>query len=261
MDEVFKPIYIDGEKTKYVLSNKGRVQNTVTGKFIKPWHDPNKGSNGRTSYTLSHNGVVHTKFLSRWLGLTFLELPNGDIDDYDVDHKDGDSSNDDLNNLQWMLRPDNITKSLYDDGNCRIGEAHPRATMTDDTVETVIQLYNSGMGCSEIDRKLNLTPCIAYSIVSGAHWKHISSKYTINFTKKRRPPTKIDNHLKSRITMYIANNPDKTPKAIAEALGIEWDGKNGKNGSLIQRLKLKVKGSTTIERQPGKLIIEINLPD
>ena len=261
MDEIFKPIYIDGEKTKYVLSDKGRLMNTLTGKFIKPYIDPDKGSNGRISYSISHNGKVYSKFLSRWLGLTFLDPPDGDIDDYEVDHIDGNSSNNDLSNLQWLTSYENIMKSIYKDGNHRIGADHPRATITDEIAEIIIEKYNSGMGCSDIDRELGLNPCISYGVVSGLRWKHISSKHNIKFAKKRKSPTKIDKELKKEIVDYITNNPDQTPKNIAKALGIEWDGKNGKNGSLIHRLKRKVKGSTTIERQPVKLVIKINLPD
>lgn len=252
----FRYIYLDGDKTDYILNQTGECINLRT-----MTHAYKRVVNGRTLMNVYHNKKYHTKYLSRWLGMTFLEPPEGNMDDYDVDHIDGNRSNDEICNLQWLDKHKNKVKSIYEDGNLRRGQDNGNATITDDEARHAVELFIEGYICSEIDTILGFGKGIANSIMSGRNWKHILAEYPEVVYTKRPSQTKYDDDLKDKIYNFVKTHPYYSNKEVAKALDLEWFGPQGKTKSLISRIRKKVEGSTTIEQQPAKLIIKINLSD
>ena len=58
---------------------------------------------------LSDNGISHRKAVARWIAMAFLDEPK-DSSMYDVDHIDGNCSNDNVENLRWL--PRNVHNTL-----------------------------------------------------------------------------------------------------------------------------------------------------
>lgn len=90
-------VYIDNYEN-YQISNKGRVYNKTSGKFLVPV----KGSWGRGEIALTKNGkvtrvAIHTLVLEHF----GYKKPSSD---HVVVHLDMSEDNNDLENLQWMTR-------------------------------------------------------------------------------------------------------------------------------------------------------------
>ena len=95
--EVFKPI--DGYEG-YQISNMGNVKNAKTGKPLKA----QISSSGYYNVTLSLNGKRYTPTIHSLVAKHFLDICN-----FEVNHKDGNKLNNNVGNLEWVNRSENMT--------------------------------------------------------------------------------------------------------------------------------------------------------
>lgn len=99
--------WVDGiPADKYQVSNLGRIKNTYTGNILKTYA-ANKRSN-RLSCQLSTapNKPFKQKIISvgRCVALAFVPVPkNCEVDSLRIFYKDGDPSNCEYTNLQWVM--------------------------------------------------------------------------------------------------------------------------------------------------------------
>jgi len=84
--------------SKYAISKDGTVTNTNTGKTIKPQDN----GNGYKKVTLTIDGNQVQKYIHRLVAEAYLI--NKSIQ---VNHKDGDKSNNHVDNLEWVTNSEN----------------------------------------------------------------------------------------------------------------------------------------------------------
>lgn len=94
--------------TEYQVSNTGKVMRA--GKVLKPFTDSK--NKGYKYVSLSVNGKVRKNSIHRIVAEAFLENPKRFEQ---VNHKDGNPSNNSLNNLEWVSNRQN-TQHAYDTG-------------------------------------------------------------------------------------------------------------------------------------------------
>ena len=93
---------------KYEVSNKGRIRNLNSGRFIKPSID----KRGYEYVCLRKDGISHTRRLHRMVAETFM---SDDCKELDVTHRDGNRSNNNLGNLYLKTRSQNML-GIYRNG-------------------------------------------------------------------------------------------------------------------------------------------------
>ena len=106
MNEIWKPVknYVG----LYMVSNLGRVMNCRTGRILKEQlHE-----RGYLRVTLSKNGKQKMFKVHRLVMIAFVGYVEGKDQ---VNHIDGDKSNNRLDNLEWCTQSDNM-KHAYDNG-------------------------------------------------------------------------------------------------------------------------------------------------
>lgn len=107
MEEQWKTIIINDEETHFMISNYGRVRNLKTQHWkhkglLKPRHNPHTGY-----YTndIKVGDKWVTFYIHRLVAQAFIpnpeELPQ-------VNHKDGDKSNNKVSNLEWCTAEQNM---------------------------------------------------------------------------------------------------------------------------------------------------------
>lgn len=104
-----KKIIVDGQETKYSVTDDGRIYNDTTGKELKGTYKTNEYH----SVQLLINGHPRTFMFHRLVAEAFCENPNHYTI---VDHIDRNKHNDNANNLRWV---DSKTNAL----NCERSKA------------------------------------------------------------------------------------------------------------------------------------------
>ena len=88
----------------YSVSDDGRVKNNKTDKILTPYPD----SNGYLSVCLCRDGERSTKRIHRLVAETFIPNPLGL---HEINHKDGNKSNNHKSNLEYCTRSYNMLHS------------------------------------------------------------------------------------------------------------------------------------------------------
>lgn len=128
--EFWKSIYIHGEKTKYVVSNNGRIRNTKSKKELAQTKD----KYGYSQVCLFHNNHRYSLSVHRLVALAYI--PNPD-DKPQVNHLDGIKKHNYVDNLEWVTAKENIVHS-YSNGlhnNVAKGEKHGNNVYTEESIK------------------------------------------------------------------------------------------------------------------------------
>ena len=85
----------------YIITNDGKVYNSQRNKFLVPA----KGENGYMYVGLSDGQERKSFSVHRLVALLFIDNPNNYSE---VNHKDFDKTNNNVDNLEWISRSDNM---------------------------------------------------------------------------------------------------------------------------------------------------------
>jgi len=154
--EYFK--FIDGY-SHLLISSKGRVVSILNDREIKPF----VSNRGYPRVALCTNGKARHVHVHRLVAEAFIPNPKGYTD---VDHIDGNKLNNNVENLQWLSRGDNIRKA----GDARWKGAKPVIC-----VETGI-IYKS---IHQASKELHIAQATISAIAKGEYksYRNLSFKY------------------------------------------------------------------------------------
>ena len=110
MDEIWKDI--KGCEGKYKISNKGRVLSTIRKKHKILKHDIHFGMTKKGYCRVKLYDLNKTRFsifVHRLMAIHFI--PNDNPMAFQVNHKDGDTKNNCVENLEWATPSDNMFHS------------------------------------------------------------------------------------------------------------------------------------------------------
>ena len=173
-DNIFLPnnfVMIHFDK-KYACSNTGTIINIRTGRIISP--SPNK--KGYLQVCLS-NKKVYT--IHRVVAICFL--PNEDLS-LEVNHKDGNKLNNNVENLEWCTKLENIAhavaNNLWKTDNQKAaatGERNTQNVLLESEVLLIRELYSNGLTPCTIWKKFSnkISRTTIYDIIKRRSWIHI----------------------------------------------------------------------------------------
>lgn len=111
-DEIWKKIILDEKETKYQVSNKGKVKNAKFNKLMSQFTN----ANGHVFCCLYENKKQYNPYVHRLMAEAFLENP--DPENFNiVNHKDGNKSNNVIENLEWGNQSYNVKHAYETVGN------------------------------------------------------------------------------------------------------------------------------------------------
>lgn len=109
LDRGFKPMMLDNieESTRYLINKSGDVFDLVYGKFIlKQFVGGSRNTGKYLGLNIwQNNGIRTILYVHRLVAFTFL---NYDRERQEVNHKDGDKTNNHVSNLEWCTRSENL---------------------------------------------------------------------------------------------------------------------------------------------------------
>ena len=141
--EIYVQINLDGYRDSHLISNYGNIK-TVKGRILKQRFD----KDGYYQVNLYNQGMETTKKVHRLLALSFLPNPNN----YPVvNHKDGNKTNNHIDNLEWCSVSYN-TQHAYDNGLEQKGFEHSQSKpfLLKDDDNNIISQYDTLSNFSEI---------------------------------------------------------------------------------------------------------------
>ena len=191
-DEIWKPI--KGYEGLYEVSNKGRVRSlgrvskrNQGSKVVEYTKNPRilkQQAYGKKRNYLSVNLYQHknigeqrklkTFYVHRLVAETFIPNPLGKCD---VNHIDGNPHNNDVCNLEWATRKENIVHAYNNGLTKTFGSNHPLSKLTEEQVREIRSTYQEGVvgfGCNSLAQKYNVSKTLIQKIVKGKTWKRIS---------------------------------------------------------------------------------------
>ena len=119
---------------KYEVSSEGKIRNAITGRILKPGNN----TKGYLIVTLYRDGNPYTKKIHRLVADAFYD---GQFDGLEVNHIDGNKTNNFIGNLEWCTGSENINHAY------KTGLRKPPRTKKVKIIETG-EVYDSMSGCA-----------------------------------------------------------------------------------------------------------------
>jgi hypothetical protein len=179
LQEIWKPVY--GYEEYYEVSNLGNIR-TIERFVVLPTHSYLKKQKMLTQFK-DGRGYNHVKLYDgkgkpksftthKVVAITFLDNPECHPE---INHKDGNKLNNNLDNLEWSSRSDNIKHSYaIRDVRSYSGENAVLAKLTENQVIEIREAYEKGeMTRSQLSKKYGVKYNNIDSIIKRKTWKHV----------------------------------------------------------------------------------------
>jgi hypothetical protein len=123
---------------------------------------------GYPEVRLRKNGT-HTRLVHKLVSSAFLVKSEGCTQ---INHINGIKTDNSVINLEWVTQSEN-QKHAYKLGlqPSRAGEGNSRATLTDEKVTILKELYNSGKTTKEVSELIGVSLSIIRQIIYGQSWR------------------------------------------------------------------------------------------
>lgn len=153
-------------KQRVVHRSDGGVRN-MKSKVLKPGTLPN----GYKQVILSVGGEYFSKRVHRLVAESFIE--NSD-NKPDVNHKNGVTSDNRVENLEWCTESENTRHSYTNLGRMPThGETHNKAILTLEQVREIRKKQSlAKRSCAKLGREYGVDRTTISKIINGNNWKH-----------------------------------------------------------------------------------------
>lgn len=178
-----KPYLLDGEITKYFVSENGSVYSIHNNKIKRM--TPQKQKHGYYLVHLHKDGKSYYKWLHRMVAECFIPNP---FNKPEVNHKDGDKNNNTASNLEWVTSKENI-QHAFEMNLRKNGEESSNASITEKDAINICKMLESNMyTMKEISEIIGCTYAIIFQIHKKQTWVDVSNKFNIdNFNRFEKP--------------------------------------------------------------------------
>lgn len=162
----WKPVC--GYEGYYDVSSDGRILSLRRGAELK---FGNCGD-GYLGVNLSVNGVRRGFSVHRLVAQAFIPNPDGKPQ---VNHKNGDKTDNRVDNLEWVSASENSLHSVrIGHSKHPKGEASPRAKHSEAIIREAKRLFSAGASAYRVAKTLGLSQWTAGDVKSGKCWAHVA---------------------------------------------------------------------------------------
>ena len=167
----WRDIIIKGIDTGYKISSHGDIINKK-GKCVKS----HKKKSGYYRVGIWLEGKRYEKSVHRLLMIAFEPILNCKL--LQVNHIDGDKSNNWWSNLEWSTVADNMKhawkNNLY---KKPIGELNNMSKYTEGDIIKICEELMQGFSITEVSKKYNIQRQMIGHIYNKSRWKHVVKNY------------------------------------------------------------------------------------
>jgi len=133
----------------YLVSENGDVWSTKRGRFLTKSYNK-----GYEKIIIKVDGVYHNKLVHRLVGLAFIPNPENKPQ---INHKDGNKSNNHVSNLEWCTQSEN-NKHAFENGLMAITDkciANQKESVGIKVINTVTGKIYGSIRIAAIENKIN----------------------------------------------------------------------------------------------------------
>lgn len=173
-----KKIFSDRHSFKYnyYISEKGDIYSEVSQKWLTPIVDKDGYLRVRL---INYAGVIKAIPVHRLVMMTYQPVPNMNL--LEVNHKDGDKTNNSLDNLEWVSNKENIQHAYQTGLRNSVGEHNPGHKLTEKEVFEIIDfLQYTTYTQAEIAVLYNVHEETIGRIKRKKSWKHLTQDIMFN---------------------------------------------------------------------------------
>ena len=175
MEEYWKPVV--GFEGLYEVSSHGKVRSCERPRRDKPFgtlRSRLRKIDASRRYPqvalLNREGAKTTISLHRLVATAFL--PNPDNKPC-INHKDGNSKNALVENLEWVTYQENLTHAIQTGAAARNGAGNPNAKLCEEQVHQILARLRAGENSFEIAEDFPISPAGVLDIAMNRSWKSI----------------------------------------------------------------------------------------
>lgn len=201
----WKYVYIDNDKTEYMISNDGKIASLRMCRLMCPA----PGSDGYIATVISHKGIRYNVSMHRLVAEAFILNPNNLPQ---VNHKNGNKNINCDWNLEWISQHDNIIHAI--ETGLRDNYL-PEKRCTNKDIHGVCKLLEKGLSVKHVSDKTSVSKRVIRSIKRGKAWKHISCHYKIHGLNA---DTRSDRSSKEQASTTIQSIPE-----CEETICFRWE--------------------------------------
>lgn len=170
--------YVDGFDEQYMVSDFGRVLNLKSNAILKQ----STNDKGYKVVSLLKGKKYKQKRVHRIVAKAFI----GETDKKDanqINHKDGNKSNNHVSNLEWCTPKENINHAIqtglwnYEKGENKLNE---------EKVKEIRHLHSEGMTYEKIAQKFNIQKSTARRAGNGTTWAWVDYEKEEKTWKRKR---------------------------------------------------------------------------
>ena len=145
----------------YLFTPDGKVFSLKTNKFLKQ----QLNSNGYLGVNIEKPGVGRRFCLThRLIAETFFSYLGKDNYFYEVNHIDGNKQNNNVYNLEWLTRKENLDHSKkLRLTNPKSGEQNPNSKLTNNQIKDMIELVDLGFKIKDVCESYNVNRSFLYT--------------------------------------------------------------------------------------------------
>ena len=186
MIEIWKPI--SEFENFYEVSSSGKIKSlarTIIRKDGKPLKIKEKilkavaNKGGYPNVILYKPGKYCWSTVHALVARAFLHHQGMDIggckNQIGVNHKDGDKTNNHVENLEYITNADNVIHARKHGLLCVQGSKNGRAKLSENDVGPIKNLYSKGATQQELAQKFGVCQTTISKIICGTTWKHYTA--------------------------------------------------------------------------------------
>ena len=168
---MYKKLEIDGLNKEYWIYDNGDLWDVECQRMKKRI----LYKKGYYKYSLYINGKEKRFFIHRLVLMTFSPVEG--MENLQVNHIDGDKSNNNLSNLEWCTQSENQKHAFRMGLLSRKGERNSQAKLTEDDVYKICDMILNGVPTKEIASQFRITPSSVWNIKNHKKWRDITTKF------------------------------------------------------------------------------------
>lgn len=165
-----KWMWIEGYEGFYMVSSRGRVMSAPRktgrsfwpGRILKP-----QLASGYLRVSLSFKGATKQVQIHRAVAQAFIENRDGKPE---VNHKDGDKTNNNVSNLEWVTRSENVKHSYDNLYRKEYDHFHP-VKLTEEEATEILKANGTN---ADIGKAFGISDVMVGRIKAGKSWRHLS---------------------------------------------------------------------------------------